>query len=131
MGNAPIVKNGAGQQIPHSTVFSEGNGGEFRGSYHGYPQGYAQLLHSPATFHINPMQIDTKNRDHAEGPFKAGPLPKAALPGVPKDLREQMAYSGLVECPCTDRIKKEYHLSYGTIDADHCPTPVKSQNDCF
>ena len=27
--------------IPVSTLFSEGNGGEHRGSYHGYPKGYA------------------------------------------------------------------------------------------
>lgn len=128
---APNVKDSVGQQIPLSSVFSEGNGGEYRGSYHGYPRGYAQLLHSPATFHINPMQIDTKNRDSGEGRFKTGPLPKAALPGVPQQLRDQMVYSGLLECPCTDRIKKEYHLSYGTIDAGHCPTPVRSQADCF
>ena len=34
-------------RIPVSTVFATGNGGEFRKSYHGYPEGYAQLLYSP------------------------------------------------------------------------------------
>jgi len=128
---APVVKDSAGHEIPLSTVFSEGNGGEYRGSYHGYPKGYAQLLHSPATFHINPMQIDTKNRESSKGPFKTGPLPKAAYPGVPEGLRENMAYSGLLECPCTDRIEKRYQLSYGTLDVGHCPTAVKSEADCF
>ena len=42
--------------------FSEANGGEFRASFHGYPNGYAQLLNSPAFFNIQPMQIDTRNR---------------------------------------------------------------------
>ena len=27
-----------------------------------YPKGYAQLIHSPDTWHITPMQIDTRNR---------------------------------------------------------------------
>ena len=31
-------------EIPLTQFFSEGNGGEFRLSYHGYPKGYAQVL---------------------------------------------------------------------------------------
>lgn len=129
--SAPVVKGAAGQQIPMSTVFSEANGGEYRGSYHGYPKGYAQLLYSPATFHINPMQIDTKNRDYDKGPFRAGPVPKAAYPGVPEELRERMSYSGLVECPCTDRLERQYKVSVGTIDSGRCATSMQSEADCF
>eukprot|EP00051_Salpingoeca_urceolata_P006257 m.83058 g.83058 ORF g.83058 m.83058 type:complete len:214 (+) comp14750_c0_seq2:9-650(+) len=34
--------------IPTSQFFSEGNGGEYRKSYHGYPKGMAQLIHQPS-----------------------------------------------------------------------------------
>ena len=46
-----------------SLFFSEANGGEFRQSFHGYPRNYAQLIKSPRYFDIQPMQIDTRNRD--------------------------------------------------------------------
>ena len=67
--------------IPTSQFYSEGNGGEFRKSYHGYPRGYAQLIESPEFFHIQPMQIDTKNRHYNGSDFKPDLLPK-----VRKDL---------------------------------------------
>ena len=67
--------------IPTSQFYSEGNGGEFRKSYHGYPRGYAQLIESPEFFHIQPMQIDTKNRHYNGTDFKPDLLPK-----VRKDL---------------------------------------------
>ena len=87
--------------VPTSQFFSEGNGGEFRKSYHGYPEGFAQLIESPTTFHIQPMQIDTKNR-HYDGPdFRADLLPKASA--APPNA----SYSGLLECPCTDRIERK------------------------
>ena len=65
---------------PSSQWFSEGNGGEFRKSYHGYPKKYAQLIKEPTTFTIQPMQIDTHNREYKGPGFKAGPLPKANTP---------------------------------------------------
>ena len=47
---------------------SEGNGGESRKSFHGYPAGFAQLMESPQNWHITPMQIDTRNREHGAQP---------------------------------------------------------------
>lgn len=44
--------------IPTSQFFSEGNGGESRKSYHGYPKGFAQLLDSPTEFVVR-CQIST------------------------------------------------------------------------
>lgn len=95
--------------IPTSQFFSEGNGGESRKSFHGYPEGYAQLIESPDTWHITPMQIDTRNRDCGVTPasitnctkFTPGPEPKQARYGlgVPKDTN----YSGILECPCNSR----------------------------
>ena len=42
-------------------------GGEYRKSFHSYPSNethrYAQLVESPVSWAIQPMQIDTKNRD--------------------------------------------------------------------
>ena len=37
---------------PSSTWFSEGNGDEFRKSFHGYPIGFAQVVHKPRKFNI-------------------------------------------------------------------------------
>ena len=67
--------------FPTSIVFKEIPGGEFRKSYHGYPQyknqGNAQLLASPTEFVMTPMQIDTWNRDKMDisGPSFAYSLP--------------------------------------------------------
>ena len=64
--------------IPDAQFFSEGNGGEFRKSFHGYPAGFAQLLNSPTIVKVQPMQIDTHNRDYDGPGFKAGLLPRSS-----------------------------------------------------
>merc|ERR1719487_674143 len=94
-------------KFPSATVFSEANGGESRKSYHGYAAPFAQLVESPVTWSIQPMQIDTWNRDGSMAkpgmPFKPGPMPRnnrAPLNG------SDAVYSGLLECPCTDRITR-------------------------
>eukprot|EP00117_Sycon_ciliatum_P029408 scpid52803/ scgid23424/ len=111
--------------IPTAQMFSEGNGGEYRKSYHGYPRGYAQLIYSPDTFHISPMQIDTHNRDHNKSSFVAGPLPKnSAAPA-------NAEYSGLLECPCTDRIQKKIVTNYATVQKGVCQTFVLNASECF
>jgi len=120
---APVFKDGA-RSMPLTTLFSEGNGGEFRGSYHGYPRGYVQLIHAPTTFVVNPMQIDTKNREHPGPGFVPGPLPKEAR------SPPNASYSGLLECPCTDRLPKEWKMEYGTFEGEKCSTAVTSAADC-
>jgi len=111
--------------IPNNQFISEGNGGEYRKSFHGYPEGYAQLLMSPTKFQIQPMQIDTHNRDYHGPGFKAGLLPKESLapPGA--------NYSGLLECPCTTRITKTWSMTYGTLFNNTCKTPVANASECF
>ena len=52
----------SGAATPTSQMFSEGNGGESRKSLHGYPSGHAQLIESPQSWHITPMQIDSASR---------------------------------------------------------------------
>ena len=68
--------------LPFSSLFfSEANGGEFRQSFHGYPNNYSQLIRSPRFFNIQPMQIDTRNRDPKyinQTKFVAGILPREA-----------------------------------------------------
>ena len=69
-----------GPHLPGSQTFYIGNGGEYRKSYHGMPPGTAQVIESPSLFHIQPMQIDTKNRDGSmdrpEQGFNPGPYCK-------------------------------------------------------
>merc|ERR1719288_283266 len=112
-------------EVPTSQMISEGNGGEFRMSYHGYPKGMAQLIDSPTTFHIQPMQIDTKNRHYNGSDFRADLLPKASA--APADA----AYSGLLECPCTDRIVKSIEVEYATQSKGSCATSVVNATECF
>jgi hypothetical protein len=108
--------------------FSEANGGEFRQSFHGYPRNYAQLIRSPRFFNIQPMQIDTRNRDPKyinQTKFVAGILPKeAASP-------PNAVYSGLLECPCTTRIHKEMIHSYGVSLDEKCARPVFNESICL
>lgn len=111
--------------IPTSQWFSEGNGGEYRKSYHGYPKGKAQLIESPVSFQIQPMQIDTKNRFYNGSDFRPGALPasSAAPPNA--------SYSGLLECPCSTRIPKNISVSYSTTSEGSCSTEIHNSKECF
>merc|ERR1719430_882270 len=120
-----IEDENAGTEIPTSQFISEGNGGEFRKSYHGYPKGFAQLIESPTTFHIQPMQIDTKNRHYNGSDFKPDLLPKASA--APPNA----SYSGILECPCTERIVKKIEHSYTTQNKDTCGKKVETAAECF
>mmetsp|Transcript_17894 Transcript_17894/g.54509 ORF Transcript_17894/g.54509 Transcript_17894/m.54509 type:complete len:577 (-) Transcript_17894:42-1772(-) len=111
------------QDAPVSQWFSEGNGGESRKSFHGYPAGFAQLIASPDKWSIIPMQIDTRNRDCGVTPadvgnctdFVAGVEPRQARSGRP-DLKEGSPYAGVLECPCTGRFggDEAYYPGAGT-----------------
>ena len=48
--------------IPTSAHLAAGNGGEYRGSYHGFASPVAYVIDSPTAVHVLPMQIDTWNR---------------------------------------------------------------------
>jgi len=85
----------------------------------------AQLIDSPTTFHIQPMQIDTKNRHYNGSDFKPDLLPKASA--APPDA----PYSGLLECPCTDRIVKKVDVEYVTQSKGSCATTVSNATECF
>ena len=107
-----------------------GNGGEFRLSYHGYLKGYAQLIDSPDNFHISPMQIETWNREMNGTKFMSGPLPKNSR------IPSSAGYSGLVECPCSDRLPKKWAMTYAldpqSPDASSpCTAPIENALECF
>lgn len=111
-----------------SQFFSEGNGGESRGSFHGYPRNYAQVLYSPKYFRIQPMQIDTRNRDPKyinDTKFHPFILPKesAAPPNA--------VYSGLLECPCTTRIHKKIVKNYYTESNAYCHSYITNSSECL
>lgn len=111
---------------PMVQFFSEGNGGEFRLSYHGYPKGYAQLIYAPDYFRIAPMQIDTWNREEPGPKFKPGPLPRSS------QIPETAGFSGLLECPCSDRIEKVWNMTYSLQQQQqHCKTPVQTEEECW
>jgi hypothetical protein len=114
---------------PHSQFISEGNGGEMRKSYHGYPRGYAQLIQSPDTFTPVPMQIDTWNRRMDNATFITGPLPKSS------SIRDGVAgYNPLLECPCSDRLVKAWSMTY-TTDPNSCQRSdaalLQNATECF
>ena len=138
------------ENIPISQMFSEGNGGESRKSYHGYPKGYAQLIDSPDTWHITPMQIDTRNRDCGATPadihnctsFTPGPEPKQARYGL--GMPKEPLYSGLLECPCNSRYggdpviygadakTKVVNHHYTLVAQSSCgKSAINSAKDCF
>ncbi|XP_071127367.1 uncharacterized protein [Mytilus edulis] len=146
----PSAKDREYKNVPTSQTFSAGNGGESRKSFHGYPDGFAQLIDSPDTWHITPMQIDTRNRDCGATPqdinnctvFTPGDEPRQARfgRGIPK---EGAVYSGILECPCTSRyggdpaiygsnVKTKYiHHHYSLVAEQSCKTSPQSAIVCF
>ena len=71
------------------------------------------------------MQIDTKNRHYNGSDFKPDIMPAASL--APPDA----PYSGLLECPCTDRIVKKVEQTYGTKTFGSCIKTVVNASECF
>ena len=128
-----VSSEDATEETQPAQVFSEGNGGEMRGSYHGYPKGYAQLIYGPDVFGVTPMQIDTWNRDEPGPQFKTSLLPKAS----PQRGNPDAIYSGLLECPCSDRLDKEwkqkYKLTPSHVDEAQCNIKGTLENatECF
>ena len=104
----PSAASRSTMDAPTSLLFSEGNGGESRKSFHGYPKGFAQLLSSPTSWHLTPMQIDTRRRDCGVGRDAIHNCTKFEPWIEPKQARygrhvSQSNYSGVLECPCNSR----------------------------
>lgn len=118
--------------IPTHQSFGGANGGEYRLSYHGYAPGYAQIIESPQSFQITPMQIDTFNRDkmNLTGPtdFFSGPVPRTALAPV---TGPDALYSALLECPLTTRVLKVVEGDYLVRDSETCTLPISTAGECW
>ena len=84
----------------------------------------AQLIDSPTEFHLQPMQIDTKNRHYNGTDFKPDLLPGASA--APPNA----SYSGLLECPCTTRIHKVINITHATQNQGTCDTIVEQPTEC-
>jgi len=121
-GEAWVVRDlNPDSAFPNSQAFGAANGGEYRKSFHGFPPGYAKILMSPAEFSLEPMQIDTWNRDKMNltgSKFVPGPVPRNSL--APVDGPDAI-YSGLLECPVTTRIRKDIQGSYTVTRRQHHP----------
>ena len=110
-----------GDVAPSSQMFSEGNGGESRKSFHGYPDGFAQLIESPETWTITPMQIDTRNRNCGVTPADVKNCTSMSPDYEPRSARYgrdwqgvakpalKSNYSGILECPCNSRYGGPLH----------------------
>eukprot|EP01051_Picozoa_sp_SAG22_P004863 SAG22_NODE_273_length_13182_cov_12.693419_8_plen_651_part_00 len=100
--------------VPTAQNFWQGNGGEHRLSFKHFSKGYGQLVESPEEFILQPMLINTKNPGGGPGPgrgqpHEAAPLPKTAIMQFGPNAtawRDGAKYSGLMECPCTTRVKR-------------------------
>ena len=63
----PVETSPSPNELPTSLHLADGNGGEYRKSYHGFPAPVAYVIDSPQSVHVNPMFIDTWNRDKVRG----------------------------------------------------------------
>jgi hypothetical protein len=116
--------------FPTNIVFKENPGGEFRKSYHGYPSGYAQLLHSPTQWVVEPMQIDTHNRNYdIDDPVGYKPW---FLPQMDNNSMTDRTngLSPLIECPCSDRITKSIVKTSAVLAMGTCGALISSESDC-
>eukprot|EP00658_Telonema_sp_P-2_P022442 TRINITY_DN18969_c0_g1_i6.p1 TRINITY_DN18969_c0_g1~~TRINITY_DN18969_c0_g1_i6.p1 ORF type:complete len:756 (-),score=152.50 TRINITY_DN18969_c0_g1_i6:372-2639(-) len=137
----PVEHTASANNLPTSMVFGYSNGGEFRKTYHGLAPPFAQVVDSPATIDVTPMQIDTWNRaamNLTGGRFVPGPAPKHSLAPI---TGPDAVYSGLLECPLTSRIRKQisgggWNDSYAAelyecTKPQRCPHPVQTAERCF
>jgi hypothetical protein len=61
----PVEHTPSADGLPTSLWCGYSNGGEFRKSYHALPPPFVQVIESPHSFDMTPMQIDTWNRYRA------------------------------------------------------------------
>ena len=83
-------------------LFSEGNGGEMRASFKGFPSGTGLIVHSPSKISINLMAIDIDERKRIDiGGSSANEDDPESQPAV---LSARQA--AMIECPCTRTLTK-------------------------
>jgi hypothetical protein len=134
--NSMFTDDSQAPEFATAAFIVDGNGGEYRKSRHGTATGFGILVQSPATFSIQPMNINTRD-PNSTWPFNTkGPTTDPSL--LPKGARSPPGadYSGLLECPCTDR-KPRRITNHNTREAGVCAdahggtSPVASAAACF
>ena len=108
---APVATKASASGLPTHALFDDGNGGEYRKTFHGYAAPFAQIVESPKQVAGTAMQIDTWNRAEMKLPSKPGDKPPKFVPGphprgslAPTEGPDAI-YSGLLECPLTSRVQ--------------------------
>ena len=66
--------------------------------------------------------------DRPEQGFTPGQYPREAV--APRTGADAI-YSGLLECPCTDRITKKFDPTFATQHAGNCSVPAASAEECY
>jgi hypothetical protein len=86
--------------LNNEECFSEGNGGESRASFHGYPRGAAQVVYSPKSVRLVVMAVDTRLvRDG-----NASSTRTREMDAVTTQLAAAVPpWERLISCPCTSR----------------------------
>lgn len=123
----PGTDNGG---FPTNIVFKENPGGEYRKSFHGYPQGYAQLIHSPNEFVLEPMQIDTHNREFSPMAYNASGHKPWFLPKMDIGQDATSGLNPLIECPCTDRVTRSLSNESSILVKGSCQALIKTEAEC-
>lgn len=123
------IPNGKDSGSGFSTQsFNEHNGNEARQTYHGMPNGYVVPIESPQTWHMTPMQINTRNPDGSGTRCNDDcPLPRKqnAWKGAP--------WSGILECPCSTRATKYFMYEMRATNDGGCTynSSLTSSSECF
>lgn len=117
-----LVYTGTGNPAWAAQFLPMGNGAESRKTFKFFPPGYGAFIESPAVFSIRPMIIDTKNRNSTS--TRHGPVPASSNVGP------EAMYSGLIECPCTDKYPKQIS-NFATQNHGVCSKHVTTAESCF
>ena len=89
-------------------------------------------MHSPTQWVVEPMQIDTHNRQYnlTDHPgYKPSFLPRMDANGSVTDLRSGL--SPLIECPCSDRTAKTRVESPTILTSGTCDAAIASAAECM
>jgi len=101
-------------------------GAEMRGTFFYSPEGYAMRVDHPVDINIEAMLINTGKPGGGRCTFPSDECPEPATSMAP----EGAMYSGLLECPCTDRIEINI-FEYVPASDDTCAIAVESAQDCW
>jgi len=101
-------------------------GAEMRGTFFYSPEGYDMRIDHPRDITIEGMFINTGKPGGGRCTFPSDECPEPVNSAAPAGAN----WSGLLECPCTDRIERTV-FGYVPAFSDTCEIPVESAADCW